>query len=69
VKDIIAQGGLVDEGDPLLTSAVELEDDVSKVIIYEDMNYAINMVDVEEDVEIPRRRRGTEDQINDSNPF
>lgn len=52
-----------------MASAVEEVDDVSKVIIYEDLNYAINMVDVEEDMEIPRRRRDSNDHINDSNPF
>jgi hypothetical protein len=45
-----------------MASAVNLEDDVSKVIIYEDMNYAINMVGVDDDIEIPRRRR---DNMND----
>tara|TARA_B110000285_G_C15044243_1_gene573423 strand:- start:836 stop:1219 length:384 start_codon:yes stop_codon:yes gene_type:complete len=68
LRDIIAQGGLVDEGAPLLSSAVDLEEDVSKVIMYDDMNNAINVIDVG-DMEIPRRRRNTGDQVNDSNPF
>lgn len=62
---------MVEEGDPILSSAVEIAEDVSKVLVYENMNNAINVIDVEDYMhqKIPRHRQNTDDQINDSNPF
>lgn len=45
IRDIIAQGGLVDVADPLLQNAVNIEEEESKVIIYQNMNNAINVID------------------------
>lgn len=63
----MAQGGLVDEIDPLISSAVNIKNDDSETFIYSNMNNAINLIDVEE-MDIPQRMRINDNQI-DLNPF
>ena len=63
----MAQGGLDDETDPLISSAVNIKNDDTETFIYTNMNNAINLIDVEE-MDIPQRMRINDNQI-ELNPF